>query len=95
MFRKSKGPSKLDEALDRVLDEMANETPDSEEYAKLLTQWERLMQFVPVEAPRRLSLDTVFTGVSYILGVVVIVGYERVHASGSQAWKNLPKLKNP
>jgi hypothetical protein len=82
---------RLDFAIDRVLDEMDNYGPDSEEYPKLLTSLERMVALREARNKRTVSTDTLVTTAGYLLGVLLIVGYEHGHVMTSKAVNLLMK----
>ena len=86
---------KLDAAMNRVLDDMDNADPNSEEYAELLSHLERLSKLRTHERPGRVSPDTLVSGAVTLLSVVIIVGYEYGHAFTSKAFGLIPKAKTP
>lgn len=88
-----KGPTPLDEAIDRIMNDMTTVTPGSEEYATLLERLERLTKLKTDTRRQPISPDTVLTVVGNLLGVGVIVSYEHAHVITSKALGQLLKTK--
>ena len=85
MFNRKKKPSKLDEAIDEVFSEMSGFTSDAPEYDLMTSQLERLYAIRQQEKPRRVQPDTWAVIGSNIVGILIIVGYERTHVITSKA----------
>ena len=80
-----KKESKLDEPIDRLLREMPNLKPDSPEYAKVVTQLEKLIKLQSEEQSGRISPDTLAVVAGNLLGILTIVIYEQKHVMVSKA----------
>lgn len=92
MFKRtSQDDLKLDEAIDRVLDEMANMTADSAEYDQMLGQLERLYSLKPKKKLQKISPDTLAQVLGNLCGILVIVAYEQKHVMTSKALGFVPK----
>jgi hypothetical protein len=87
----SDGKSGLDNAIDKVFTEMSGESSDSEEYSKMVEQLVRLYSLKPKS--KRVSPDTLAIVLGNLLGVLIIVGYERAHIMTSKATNFV--LKSP
>jgi len=79
-----KNPSKLDEPIDKVLTRMKDLEPDSEEYKKLLTTLDKLMELQSEEQSSQFSPDTVLNVAGSLLEVLLIVAYEQKHVMVSK-----------
>lgn len=79
------GSSDLDDAIDRILVELNEEDLDSEGYAKKLSYLERMIKLRTEDKSRRISPDTMAIIGGNLLGILIIVGYERVHVIGSKS----------
>lgn len=84
MFKKDKEPSKLDEAIDEIYREMAGYTSDTDEYAKMTSQLERLT-LLKEGTRRQVNPDTIVVASANVLAVLIIVSYERVAVITSRA----------
>jgi hypothetical protein len=95
MFKRQKDESKLNDEIDRVLEELATHTPPSgDDYAELLTNAERLVGLTDRENVRKpISWDAVVTAGAGLLGILVIVAYEQKHAFTSKALSRVPNPK--
>jgi hypothetical protein len=76
--------SKLDEPIDRVLDDMKVFDPDSPEYEKLLGHLERLKK-LRLEESALPSGDTWAIVLGNLAGILTIVAYEQNHVMVSKA----------
>lgn len=92
-FKSSASKSKLDEVIDNVFSEMAGESSDSEEYAKMVDQLTKLYALRDTQNPKRISPDTLAIVLGNLLGIVIIVGHERAHVVTSRALSFIMKLK--
>lgn len=85
--------TKLEDAIDRVLEHMEDESPDSDEYAKMADQVVKLYALKEVDVKKRVSPDTLAIIAGNLAGIVMIVGYERAHIVTSKAIGFLLKLR--
>lgn len=85
------------EAITALLDEMSGHQGDSVEYAKMVDQLTKLYALKEidhkVDAPRRVSMDTLAVVGGNILGILMIVGHERTSVLTSKALTLLTKVK--
>lgn len=86
--------SVLDGTINRVIEQMARQMPDSEEYSKLLTSLERLITLRNEEPRNRISMDTLVIVTANILGILIIVGYEQGHVVASRGLGLLLRTKH-
>ena len=86
--------SKLDEQIDRLLLEMNDLEPNSQEYVKALVAVERLMKLQGEEHRAPVSWDTIAIIGGNLLGILIIVAYEQKHVVTSKALGMIPKAKN-
>lgn len=78
--------TKLDEAIERIMKEMDDVGPYSQEYPKLIGHLQKMLAIRKSEIDkRRVSPDGVILAVGNLLGIVIIVSYEHVHAMTSKA----------
>lgn len=84
-------PTGIEKAIDAVLSEMENETADSDRYATMVNQLVKLHEMKTKEGRRRPSPDAVVSAVASLLGIVLIVNYERVHVVTTRALGFIPK----
>lgn len=90
--RKKPEPTKLDEAIDVLLDRML-ETGDPDKYAKMVDQLSKLYKLKEVHAPKRVSPDTLAIIAGNLIGIVLILGYERAGVVTSRAIGFVLKLR--
>lgn len=83
----------LEKAIDRVLTEMDNETTDSEQYAAMVNQLQKLHEMKTTESKPRVSPETALTVGANLLGILMIVGHERTHIVTSKALGFVLKLR--
>ena len=77
--------SGLDLAIDEVLNEMRGFTADSEEYDSMTKQLERLYAIKKNDRPDRVHPDTIVIVVGNLIGIALIVAYERTNILTSKA----------
>jgi hypothetical protein len=88
MFRKSPRRDKrtnLEKAIDSVLKSMEAVKTDSEEYSKMAKNLEMLYKAKSQQSERRVSPDTIAVVAGNLLGIVLILGYERTEIIRTKA----------
>lgn len=85
--------SGLQKAIDEILREMSQHSSDTEEYAKMADQLTKLYSLKEVDSKRRVSPDTLATVAANLLGIILIVGHERIHVVTSKALNFVLKLR--
>ena len=85
MFGWRKTDPELEEAIAAVYAEMKQWDPYSEEYQESLESLERLEKLKAGEGRRRISSDTLIQVGGNLLGILIIVAYERGHVMVSKA----------
>ena len=80
-----KEDTQLQDAIDRILVQMTQQDPDSEEYSKLLKSLERLNALKPPQRPKGISPDTKWAVIGNVVVALIIVGYERGNVLTSKA----------
>lgn len=83
--RFKKHPSKLDEPIDKLLEEMRIYDPNSEEYKAALDSLQKLMEMRSEERRPKFSYDVLLQSGTYLFGILLIVGYEQKHVVTSKA----------
>jgi hypothetical protein len=86
--------SYLDDQIETVLIDMQRSSPSSEQYAKALTSLERLTR-MKEDKKVKVSPDTVLVVLGNLLGIGIIVGFEKSHVIGSKALPFVFKPKQP
>lgn len=86
MFRRSKvEETELDRAIDKVHAEMTGVPADSEDYAKMVKQLNKLYKLKNTSRSQRVSPDTLALIAGNIAVTLVIVGYEHAHVVTTRA----------
>lgn len=88
-----KQPSALDQAIAKVFSEMQPMKVDSDEYAKMATQLEKLYALKDLESKRKISPETAATILTNLAGILVIVHHEKANVITSKALGFVMKLK--
>jgi hypothetical protein len=83
--------SGLEKAIDEVYSEMARHSSDDDEYAKMVDQLSKLYSLR--ETPQRVSPDTLAIVIGNLIGIILIVGHERLHVVTSKALNFVMKLR--
>lgn len=86
MFRKKTADQlKLNQEIERVLDELKTEKPNTSTYTAASANLEKLYKMKSADKQNNLKADTVVTVVANLLGIGMILGYERAHVLTSKA----------
>lgn len=93
MFNKTDDDSMLDSAIRDIFAQMAYQAPDSDEYAKMVSQVSTLYSLKEINKPKRVSPDTLATIAANLAGIMMIIGHERIHVVTSKALNFIPKLR--
>lgn len=84
-------------AIDELLVEMHEQDKDSEIYATMVDQLEKLYSLkeidCKVDAGKRVSMDTLTLVAGNVFGILMIVGHERTNVVTSKALTLLTKLR--
>lgn len=98
MFKKT--PSEktgLENAIDKLFEDMSNVSPDSKEFTEMMTNMDKLYKLKEVDqkitSGRRVSPDTWAIVGANVLGILMIVGHERANVVTSKAITLLSKLR--
>lgn len=93
MFQKPKDSNVqgLETTIDHLISEMASREGDSEEYTKMTDNLETLYKLKLEDKPDRVKLDTIAIVAGNLLGIIIIVGFEKSHVMTSKALSNLLK----
>lgn len=90
-FKKQKNPTGLESAIAEVLSEMQGFTSDSDEYAVMIDQLVKLHAMKEAEKPPKVSKDTVLVVASNLVGIVLILSYEKTNIITTKALQFLLK----
>jgi len=93
MFTKPPQRTKIDDIIDELLDAMAHETPSSKEYASMMGHLTTLYKLKENHSRKPVSPDTVLIVAGNLLGIVLILGYERVNVISSKALGFVMRLR--
>lgn len=85
--------SGLEKAIDSVLIEMAELESSADDYAKMVNQLSKLYSLKEIDSKKRVSPDTMATVAANLIGIILIVGHERVHIITSKALNFVMKLR--
>lgn len=75
----------LEKAIDDVLTDMQGYTSETDEFAKAVDQLDKLYKLKTIDSPERVSPDTLAIIAGNLVGIVLIVGYERANVVTSKA----------
>lgn len=93
MFKRQNDPSGLDNLIDYLQTDMLQVTTSDEEFAKGVDQLTKLYKLKEHDAPKRVSPDTLALIGGNLLGIVLILQYEKVSVVSSKALSFVMKLK--
>ncbi len=85
LFAKQKSPTGLDEAIAEVLSDMKGFTSDAPEYCAMTDQLVKLHSLQACEKPQRISKDTLAIVVGNLVGIVMILSYEKTNVITTRA----------
>lgn len=85
--------SALNQAICDVYDAMAIRLNDEEKYVTMVDQLLKLYSLKEINSPMRVSPDTMATVAANLIGIILIVGHERVHVVTSKALSFIMKLR--
>lgn len=85
--------TKLQEAIDEIYREMAQMTSESDEYSSAVTQLVKLYSLKEDNSSWRVSPDTLVMVAGNLLGIILIVGHERMNVVTSKALNFVMKLR--
>lgn len=89
-LRKTEKAAKVDPLIDAVLDEMNGAPgPNSSEYPQMMTYLERLYMLKDKEKPEAVSRDTIALIAGNLLGILIIVAYEKNNVMTSKGFSQL------
>lgn len=80
-----KSKTLVDKELDRLFAELGIHMIDSEEYAATLDRIVKLHKLQAEEKPSRVSPDTLVLAGTNILGIIIILSYERLNIITTKA----------
>lgn len=83
----------LDKAIDDALSEMSGVNCDSEEYATMLKNLERLYALREKDLKTRVSPETIALIAANLAGIAMILTHERAHVVTSKALSFVMKLR--
>ena len=93
MFRFTKKDKRtlLEKEIESVLCNMSTYPPDSEEYGIMSENLERLYKAKSNEKERRVSPDTIAIIAGNLLGIALILGYEKANIITTKAFSHIMK----
>lgn len=83
--KKTSETTELEKTVEKVLIEMQKVGSDTDEFAKMSAQLERLYKLKEIESRKRVSPDTIALIAGNLAGIVLIISYERAHVITSKA----------
>lgn len=91
MLRKKQEPTGLEAAIDEVLREMKGFESDSDTYAVMIDQLVKLHAMKEAEKPPKVSRDTILIVAGNLVGIVLILSYEKTNVLTTKALQFLLK----
>ena len=80
-----KKKSKLENAIDSILDDMSKFDANSDEYSDMATNLEKLLKAKSYEEQKNISPDTIALVAANLIGIVLILKHEKVDIITSKA----------
>lgn len=93
MFQKPKDSNVqgLETTIDNLISAIAGTDEESEDYTTMTKNLETLYKLKAETQPDRVKLDTIMIVAGNLLGIIIIVGFEKSHVMTSKALSNLLK----
>lgn len=79
--------------IDELMREMQQREADSDEYDAMLKRLERLYKLKDQDRPKQVSPDVALTVGANLVGIVLVLQYERIHVVTSKALSFVMKLR--
>src|ERR1700748_3401052 len=93
MFLDQKPKTKLEIAIDVVLDDMVHHSTTTDEYGKLMERLKDLHKMKEHKKPSKPSRDTWIQSGAYILGIAMILHHEELNVISSKALSFVPRIR--
>lgn len=85
MFALPRRKSSLDTVINGLLERMTKVDVESDTYAKMIDQLAKLTKLKESYSPKPISRDTMLIVAGNLAGIIIIIGYERVHVIATKA----------
>jgi len=85
IFKQHDKKTNLEREIDSILKDMSDLDKDSKEYSTMVSNLERLLSAKSKEKDRKISRDTIAIIAGNLLGIVLILGYEKANVITSKA----------
>jgi hypothetical protein len=89
--------SDLEEEITRVIRTMSDENPQTEEYTTMVSNLKLLVEARQLDEatdkPNRPSADTMLSVGGSVLGILLILGFEKANVITSKGLSFIPKIK--
>lgn len=95
MLKKQNEPTEIELAINRILDRMQYVDPESDEYGVLVARLDKIhsMKIAEKNDRNKLSSDAILTAGASILGILLIIGHERINVITTKALGFVAKPK--
>lgn len=85
MFTKKDKRTNLEKEIDEVLFYMSGLSPESQEYSNIINNLEKLYKAKNEELNRKIKPDTIAIIAGNLLGILLILGYEKTNIITTKA----------
>lgn len=85
--------SSLEQEIETLIDEMGYYPRNSDEYSQMANQLVKLYSLKETDSKRRITPDTLAIVAGNLLGIILIVGHERMNVVTSKALNFILKLR--
>lgn len=93
LIRRTQPDKGLERVIDDILTRMSTTSADSKEYAAMSDRLVQLYELKKYDASRRVSPDTLVIVAGNLLGILMIVNYEKMNVMSSKALNLLMRLR--
>ncbi len=93
-FWKKREKTDLEVEMDSVLESVAKVDPTKEEYKTAAESYKLLAEAkVTMESKKKISGDAIITVAAHLLGLVLIMNYEKAEIITTKAWQHITRLR--
>jgi hypothetical protein len=93
LIRRTEHETRLEKAIDDILVQMSTISADNKEYSAMCDQLVKLYELKKIDLPQQVSPDTLVIVAGNLLGILLIVNYEKMEIMTSKALSLVLRLR--
>jgi hypothetical protein len=93
LIRRTEHETGLEKAINDILVQMSTTSPDNKEYSAMCDQLVKLYELKKIDLPQQVSPDTLVIVAGNLLGILLIVNYEKMEILTSKALSLVLRLR--